>query len=115
MLLGRRAEGAREAGRWSFPAGFVERGEVVEAAALREVREETGLIVALGDLIGVYSEPEETVVLIVYTGTVVDGHAQADDDLDVLGWFGPDALPPLAFPRDQLIIEQWFRGRSVAS
>ena len=43
VLLGRRAPGSREAGRWSLPAGFVERGEVVESAAAREVREETGI------------------------------------------------------------------------
>ncbi len=108
LLLGRRAEGAREAGRWSFPAGFVERGETVEAAAVRETREETGLEVDLDELVGVYSESGETVVLIVYAGSLVGGSEQADDDLDMLGWFEPSELPELAFPRDYRIIAAWF-------
>src|SRR4029453_15234156 len=51
ILLGKRGPGAREPGKWSFPAGFVERGERVEQAAVREAREETGLDVIVGDLV----------------------------------------------------------------
>ncbi len=52
ILLGRRAPGSREAGKWSFPAGFVERGERVEDAAVREVREETGISATVRELLG---------------------------------------------------------------
>jgi mutator protein MutT len=111
ILLGRRAEGAREAGRWSFPAGFVERGEVVEAAAVREALEEVGLTLSLGPLIGVYSYPGEPVVLLVYEASTVEGEPMARDDLDAVEWFAPDRLPELAFPHDREIIERWLAGR----
>lgn len=106
VLMGRRGTGARAAGKWSFPAGFVERGEVVEAAAVREVREETGLTIELGPLIGLLSSPGEIVVLAVYAGTIVAGEPHPGDDLTELDWFAPNALPELAFPHDQEIIDR---------
>jgi mutator protein MutT len=106
VLLGRRGASAREAGKWSFPAGFVERGEIVEAAAVREVREETGFDIAVGPLLALISSDGETVVLAVYTGVILAGDLDAGDDLTELEWFSPDALPDLAFPHDYRIIEQ---------
>ena len=111
VLLGRRGEGARAAGRWSFPAGFVERGEPVEAAAAREAREETGLAVAVGPLLGLYSAPGETVVLAVYLADAPEGEPEAGDDLDAVGWFAPNALPDLAFPHDGRILADWRERR----
>lgn len=51
VLLGRRAAGHAESGRWDTPGGFLEVGEHPEAAARREVREETGLEVKIGEKI----------------------------------------------------------------
>ena len=113
ILLGRRGAGTRSPGRWSFPAGFVERGEPVEAAAVREAREEAGLSVALGPLIGLYSAVGEPVVLAVYAAAA-EGEPVADDDLDELGWFAPDALPDLAFPHDRRILADWRTWRDGA-
>ena len=110
VLLGRRAHHTRAPGKWSFPAGFVERGEAVEATAVREVCEETGLDVELGPLVGLYSAPEETVVLAVYAAARVEGHARAGDDLVEVAWFALDALPDLAFPHDGRILADWQRG-----
>jgi 8-oxo-dGTP diphosphatase len=107
LLFGRRGEGAREAGRWSFPAGFVERGERVEDAAVREVAEEVGLTVELGPLLGLFSATGETVVLAVYAAATAVGEPVAGDDLEAVGWFPPDALPPLAFPHDGEIVARW--------
>lgn len=106
FLLGRRGPGARAAGKWSFPAGFVERGEVLETAAIREVQEETGFEIELGALVGLISTPGETVVLAVYLGTIIRGEAHANDDLIDLDWFAPGTLPELAFPHDREIIER---------
>lgn len=107
ILLGRRASHTRAAGGWSFPAGFVDRGEVVEAAAIREVREETGLSVSLGPVLGVFSEPGEAVVLIAWPAISVSGTLTPGDDLTETGWFDPGQLPPLAFAHDSAIVNAW--------
>jgi len=114
ILLGRRGPGTREPGKWSFPAGFVERGEQVEAAAVREVREEVGLRVDLGPLLGLFSASGEPVVLAVYAAVRAEGEAVAGDDLEAVGWFTPDALPELAFPRDAGVLADWLRARESA-
>jgi 8-oxo-dGTP diphosphatase len=108
ILLGKRGPGTRSPGKWSFPAGFVERGEQVEAAVAREVREETGLEIEPGNLFGLFSESGETVVLAVYEAVVRNLAAVpvAADDLTALGWFPLDDLPELAFDRDYRIIER---------
>ncbi len=110
ILLGKRAEWTRSPGKWSFPAGFVERGEVVEAAAVREVREEVGLVIVVGPLLGVFSEAGEPVVLLVYPATSVIGDPIASDDITQIGWFAPDdlpGLPELAFDHDVHILRLW--------
>ena len=107
ILLGRRGPGTREPGKWSFPAGFVERGERVEHAAAREAFEETGLEVEIGELIGLFSSDGEPVVLAVYASKVLAGEPRAGDDLTEVGWFPAASLPELAFPRDRRIVELW--------
>jgi 8-oxo-dGTP diphosphatase len=114
ILLGRRGEGTREPGKWSFPAGFVERGERIEDAARREVREEVGLEVELGPLLGLYSHTGETVVLAVYAALSATGEAVAGDDLTAVGWFALDGLPEFAFPHDLRIIADWRAWRRGA-
>jgi 8-oxo-dGTP diphosphatase len=111
ILLGKRGPGAREPGKWSFPAGFVERGERVERAAAREAREETGLDVVVGDLVGLFSSDGETVVLAVYEATFAVGEPRAGDDLVEVAWFAISDLPELAFPRDQRIVDEWLSAR----
>jgi len=111
ILLGRRGPGTREAGRWSFPAGFVERGEPVEEAARREVREEVGIEVRLGALLALISAPGETVVLAVYEAAGFVGEPTAGDDLVEVGWFPPEALPDLAFDHDRRTIAAWLAAR----
>ncbi len=110
LLFGKRGASTREPGKWSFPAGFVERGEQVEEAARREAKEEIGLDVEIGDLLGLYSSPGETVVLAVYIASAAAGEAVAADDLTEVAWFSPDDLPPLAFAHDNRIIETWRRA-----
>lgn len=112
LLLGRRGEGASAPGKWSFPAGFVDRGEVVEEAARREAREETGLDVRLEALIGLYSTPGDAVVLAVYAASIAGGIMAAADDLLELAFYAPTDLPEPAFAHDPYIVSDWLAWRA---
>ena len=101
-------------GLWSMPGGYVDRGEPVETAAAREVREEAGLVVEIGPLIGLFSDAGNPVVVAAYAATETGGVlAPGPESLDV-GYFPVEGLPPLAFPRDEQIIRRWraMRGSS---
>ncbi|HEX5939823.1 MAG TPA: NUDIX hydrolase [Dehalococcoidia bacterium] len=102
-------------GRWSFPAGFVDRGEDVELAAIREVQEETGLNIAIDELLGVFSKAGDPVIFIAYSGQVVDGELCAGDEADDAAFFPADDLPPLAFPHDIEIVGAWRKRRLVGT
>ena len=99
-------------GKWSFPSGYVNRGEQVERAVEREVVEETGLVVAADWLVGLYSEPDKTVVLAVYSATVTGGKLIAGDETLEADTFPYDQLPDLAFNGDARIVEDWLYGRA---
>lgn len=100
-------------GRWTFPSGFVERGERVEDAAVREVREEVGLDVRLTRLLGLYSTSGHPVVLVVYVAEPIGGQLTAGDESDDVGLFAPDELPELAFDHDADIIRAWLTARDA--
>ena len=79
----------------------------METAAAREVVEETGLVVKIGQLIGLFSDAGNPVVVAAYSATEVGGVlAPGPESLDV-GFFSMDDLPPLAFPRDEQILRRW--------
>jgi len=111
IVLGRRAIDPGR-GAWSFPSGYVDRGEVLEEAAVREVREEIGLDVAIEGLVGVYSSAGEAVVLAVYAAREVGGVLEPGPEMSELGIFPPDELPPMAFSHDQRIIADWARFKA---
>lgn len=100
------------AGCWSFPSGYLDAGEVIEQAAIRETREETGLEVALDRLLGVYTEAGERTVFVAYAGRVVGGELTAGDECLEVRFFPAEALPELAFPHDPAIIEAWRGDRA---
>ena len=100
-------------GLWSMPGGYVDRGEVPEEAAVREVKEETGLEVKVNFLLGLFSERGQPVIIAVYVASETGGDlAPGTETLDA-AFFPPGDLPPLAFPRDSLILGRWRGLKSV--
>ena len=93
-------------GLWSLPGGYVDRGELVEDAAAREVFEETGLKVVAERLIGVFSQAQHPVVVVAYSAIETGGELNPGPECLDLGFFSSEALPPLAFPRDAEIIRR---------
>lgn len=114
ILWGRRASGPY-AGHWCIPCGYVEWGEEVRAAAIREFREESGLIVDLGPILSVHSnfhDPERLTVGLWFAGRAVGGTLQPGDDLDRVGFFGLSTPPaPLAFPTDEMVLAELRAGK----
>ena len=98
-----------ELGRWSFPSGYVDRGEAVEEAAVREVKEETRLEIELDGLIGLYSGGGSVVILAAYSATIAGGELTPGDEVTEAALFSPDSLPPLPFPHDDTILRDWRR------
>jgi ADP-ribose pyrophosphatase YjhB (NUDIX family) len=88
-----------EAGRWSLPGGRVEPGETDHEALVREVREETGLVVTPGRLVGEVERPSNGGRMLVirdYAATVTGGELTAGDDAEDARWVGPPDLQSLS-------------------
>ena len=101
-------------GLWSIPGGYVDRGEVVERAAAREVLEETGLKVEPGNLIDLLSETGNPVMVAVYAAREMGGALEAGPEALEVGFFDVDQLPELAFPRDREVLAKWTDGAGRA-
>ena len=71
-------------GSWALPGGFVEYGETVETAAIRETKEETGLDIELNGIVGVYSDPHRDprghIISVCFLGNKIGGKLVADTD-----------------------------------
>ena len=93
-------------GKWVMPGGYVDRGEEVEKAAIRETLEECGVSIDLQGLLGVYSYPGRLAVVVVYLAKYTGGELQAGDETTEARVFGLKEIPweDLAFPstRDAL-------------
>ena len=93
-------------GKWVFPGGFVDRGETVKDAAIRETREEANVDVGIRELIDVYSYPDSPVVVVVYAADILGGDLKAADETLEVKTFDQADIPwdELAFPstRDAL-------------
>ena len=80
-------------GQWVFPGGYVDRGEEVQRAAVREAREETGLDVRIDRLINIYSYTGRTPAIVVYAATIIGGALGCDDEGLEAKFFEPEAIP----------------------
>jgi 8-oxo-dGTP diphosphatase len=99
-------------GRWVFPGGYVDRGEPLTVAAVREAREECGLDVRLDGLVNIYSYPGRAPVIVVYAATAVGGTLCIDDECLETAEFDAGALPwtELAFRSTHDALRDYLAG-----
>jgi ADP-ribose pyrophosphatase YjhB (NUDIX family) len=120
ILLQQRSDG----GQWGLPGGTVEIGECVRDTVVREVREETGLVVRPVRLVGVYSEPKLQVVrypdgnvwhyvTLCFECRVVRGHLTTSDETLALAYFRVNQLPRKLLPHHRIRIRDAHARRTI--
>jgi len=99
------------AGFWVHPGGFVDRGETLEQAAIRETREEVGLDVEIQGLLGAFSFHDSEVVVVAYAARAISGEPTVGDESLEVRTFDPQRLPwdELAFPSTRLALKEYLR------
>jgi 8-oxo-dGTP diphosphatase len=99
-------------GKWVFPGGYVDRGEPLTSAAIREAREECGLDVRLDGLVNIYSYPGRAPVIVVYAATAVAGALCVDDECLEAVEVEESAIPwkDLAFRSTQEGLRDYLNG-----
>jgi ADP-ribose pyrophosphatase YjhB (NUDIX family) len=80
-------------GKWVLPGGYVDRGEEVKAAALREMEEECGLKIRTKELLGLYSYPGKLSVVVVYVAEPLGGNLIVGDETAEVGLYSPESIP----------------------
>jgi len=114
VLLVRRAH-EPVAGWWTLPAGYVEYGEAADETAAREAMEETGLVVSLTGLHGIFAgfgDPRGAGHLVVFYARRVAGEPVAGDDAAEVRWFAADEIPTeIAFEGSRKALAAWLEQR----
>ena len=107
VLIRRGIEPGR--GWWAQPGGFLEVDETVNQAAIRETWEETGLLVQPGEIVGLYTRLEATVVTIVFEARIVGGTAAPTREASEIVAFTPESIPwpEIAFNTTTWALRDW--------
>ncbi len=105
-------------GKWGLIGGLLEMDETYEEAALREIREETGLEVRLDSFLGIYHNHNMVwsngdvahVISAYYTATIVSGEPRIDEESYELLFFGKEEIPGLFAEDHRAALEAYFKG-----
>jgi len=102
-------------GKWVFPGGYVDRGEEITLAALREAREESGLDVRIDHLIDIYSYAGRTPIVVVYAATKIGGDLAVDDEGLEAKLFDAQSIPwdDLAFRSTREALRDYLEGKKA--
>ena len=100
--------------RWLLPGGYVDEGEPVERAAVREIREEVNLDITLNSLVGVFSYAGWPPVIIVFSAHLDKAEPSAGEETEDLDLFTYDQIPwdKLAFPSTRDALLAYVQGRT---
>ena len=99
-------------GKWVFPGGYVDRGEEIRTAAVREAREECGLDISIERLVNVYSYPGRAPIILVYSAKAMGGTLTIDDESLEVRVFDRDQIPwdELAFRSTHDALRDYLAG-----
>ena len=117
LLLQRRSDN----GRWGLPGGLLELDETFAQAALREIREETGLDCRLVALLGIFHNYDMMwangdrahTLGPIYLAEIAGGELRADEESLELRFFSPDEMPPLCYEDHRAAVAAWLRGERL--
>ncbi|GAC1401217.1 MAG: hypothetical protein NVS4B12_10960 [Ktedonobacteraceae bacterium] len=84
---------------WNLPGGGLEIGETVEEGVCREVREETGLVVEVDHLVGVYSKPQKQEIVLTFLCRTLGGTLTSTEESRECRYFSPEAMPANTLPK----------------
>lgn len=103
-----------QSGKWALPAGYIDYGEDPRQAALREVKEETGLdarITRLIDVLGPNGAEGPASIVILFEAAITGGELGAHDDVQEAVFFPPGDIPfeDIAFESTRLMLERWVK------
>ena len=98
-------------GKWTFPGGFVERGERAETAAEREALEESGVEIEVTDIVGLYTYEGQIPAIVVFSAEVRGGEPTPLDETMAVKSFLRDDLPwsEMAFPSTEHALKDYLR------
>lgn len=100
----------RRVGQWGLPGGWLKAREGVAEGLARELREETGLIIKVGEPVAAYRAPDVPRLDLVFRCQITGGRMQLDDEIAAAGYFALDEMPADMYPEQRALIRRVLLG-----